>query len=135
MIKIGLAAALALGGLLFSTQLTSAQDSKGNAQKRPGGDPKQRVEQLATRLNLNAEQKTKLTAIFEDDMKKMRELRADQSVPQEQRREKVRAMREDTNKKVKAILTSEQWEKWEKAREELRQKGAEKRGEKKKAQQ
>lgn len=110
--KISLVAALAVGGLLACATITSAQD----APKKKGPSVEQRVDRLNTEVTLTADQKTKVTALFEDSQKKMRELRQDTSLSQEDRREKMRTMREAEDKKLKEILTPEQWEKWEKAR-------------------
>ena len=110
--KLSLVAALAVGGLLACATVTSAQD----APKKKGPTVEQRVDRMNTELNLTADQKTKVTALFEDSQKKMRELRQDTSLSQEDRREKVRGMREAEDKKLKEILTPEQWEKWQKVR-------------------
>ena len=110
--KLSLVAALAVGGLLACATVTSAQD----APKKKGPTVEQRVDRMNTELNLTADQKTKVTALFEDTQKKMRELRQDTSLSQEDRREKVRGMREAEDKKLKEILTPEQWEKWQKVR-------------------
>jgi len=125
--KISLMAVLALGSLICFTQLSNAQDAnKETGKKRGGMGPEQRAEQMATRLELNADQKTKVQAVFETEMKKMRELRADQSASREELRPKAQAIREDSNKQLKTILTPAQFEKWEKMRQELRQNGARK---------
>lgn len=110
--KLSLVAALAVGALLAGATLTSAQD----APKKKGPSVEQRVDRMSTELNLTADQKTKVTALFEDDMKKMRELRQDSSLSQEDRRAKGRTLREASDKKLKEILTPDQWEKWQKVR-------------------
>jgi len=127
--KYSLIAVLALGSLLCGTQLSSAQDAKeGNKEgkKRGGMSAQQRADTLATRLELSAEQKTKVTTVFEAENKKIRDLRADQSTPREQQREKLRALREETAKEMKGILTPAQFEQWQKMRQELRQRAGEK---------
>jgi protein CpxP len=133
--KLSLIAALALGTLLAGANLASAQDAKGtnapaNGKKR-GGTPAERVDRMATELNLTADQKTKVTAQFEEDGKKMRELRADTSVPREQQREKMRAIRDASDKKLKTILTPDQWDKLQKQREAMGGRGGGKKAEKK----
>jgi periplasmic protein CpxP/Spy len=112
--KLSLVAALAVGGLLASATITSAQDS--TAPKKKGPSVEQRVDRLNTEVTLTADQKTKVTALFEDDQKKMRELRQDTSLSQEDRRTKGRELRTAEDKKLKEILTPEQWDKWQKAR-------------------
>ena len=75
---------------------------------------------MTTELNLNPDQKAKVTALFEGQAKQRREIFTDNSLPREERREKMRALMEDANKQLKVILTSEQFEKWQKMREEMR---------------
>jgi Spy/CpxP family protein refolding chaperone len=112
--KLSLGAALALGSLLVCTLTASAQDANTNAPKRERRGPpsvEQRVDRLSTELKLTDEQKTKVTALFEDDAKKMRELRSDKNLTREEQREKFRSMRSESESKLKQILTPEQWEK------------------------
>jgi Spy/CpxP family protein refolding chaperone len=54
-----------------------------------------KLEGLATELQLTADQKSKLEAIFNE------------------RHEKIRAIREETQNRIKDILTDEQLEEWE----------------------
>ena len=111
--KLSLVAALALGSLLACT-IASAQDGNTNAPKRERRGPpsvEQRVERMTTELKLTDDQKTKVTALFEEDAKKMRELRNDKNLTREDQREKFRAMRTESDSKLKQILTPEQWEK------------------------
>jgi len=75
---------------------------------------------MASELNLTPEQKTKVTALFEQESKKRQELRADTTLSREEKREKGRAMMAEQEKKLKAILTPEQTEKWQKMREQFR---------------
>lgn len=132
--KLSLVAALAVGGLLASATITCAQNSNAQKRDRKGPSVEQRVERMNTEVNLTADQKTKVTALFEEDGKKMRELRQDTSLSQEDRRAKMRTMREESDKKLKAILTPDQWQKWEKARPQGGPRGGGQKGEGKKAQ-
>lgn len=125
---LGLVAALALGGLLVCTNVSNAQDSKEG--KKRGFSAEQRIEQMDKELKLTADQKKKLTALFEDQGKKMREMRADTAMSQEDRRAKGRTMMEESNKKMKEILTPDQFEKWQKMREQQKGKNGERKGKK-----
>jgi hypothetical protein len=53
----------------------------------------------------------------------MRELRNDTALTQEQRREKVREIREQSLAKMKPILTTEQYEAFKKMREQAPRRG------------
>jgi Spy/CpxP family protein refolding chaperone len=123
--KLTVIAALALGGLVASVNLCSAQDANAKdanakeGKKGPrGGGMEQRFERLSTELNLTEAQKPKVKAAFEDQMKKMQGLR---DTPREERRDKMREIREEQNKKMKEILTAEQFDKYKKLQEEMRQ--------------
>jgi protein CpxP len=67
--------------------------------------PEARVAMIDKAVTLTDEQKTKITAIFADDQKKMADLRAAQDPDM---RTKMVAMRADENTKIKAMLTADQ---------------------------
>ncbi|HMP81661.1 MAG TPA: hypothetical protein PKA41_03010 [Verrucomicrobiota bacterium] len=115
--------ALMAGGLLAVGPSLFAQDTGDRPRNRPGGgfgggmtNVQERVQRIAEELKLTDEQKTKITGVLESQVGKMRALREDQSLSQEQRREKGREIREEVNKQVKEILTPEQYAKWEQMR-------------------
>src|ERR1035438_9722129 len=106
--KLSLIAALALGGLLACSTVAMAQDT--NATPKKGGKGRmsveQRLDRMTTQLNLTDEQKPKVKAVLEDTQKKMQE------VPREERQEKMPAIMDEQNKKMKDILTPDQMEKY-----------------------
>ncbi len=120
--RIGLMAALLTGALLAAAPaLSQAQDAKKDARPRPdrpafGQGQQERLDKLAEELKLTDEQKKKVAEVFKNRAEKMRQIREDSSLSQEQRREKFRAAFEESNKQMKGILTSEQYEKWIKMR-------------------
>ena len=131
--KLSLIAALALGGLMACASLATAQDnkdSKGGGQGRGRGmSVDARMERLTTELNLTDAQKPKVKAVLEESQKKFQGLR---ELPQEERREKMTAIREEETKALKPILTPEQMEKYKNLPQGRRGQGGEKKqGEKK----
>jgi len=74
-------------------------------------------------LKLSAGQKTKVQEVFKNRGEKGRAIREDSSLSEEQKREKGKALMEETNKKMKEILNAEQYEKWEKNRQQGRRGG------------
>lgn len=114
-------AAVGLIGLLACSNLASAQDNNaaGRAERR-GQTVQQRVDRMATGLKLNDDQKAKVTALFEQQGKQRRELSTDRNLSRDERREKIRALTQEENKQLKAILTPEQFEKWQTLREQMR---------------
>jgi Spy/CpxP family protein refolding chaperone len=63
-------------------------------------------EHVLNKLNLSDEQRTEVTAIFEDARKQLDELRKE-SEP------KFREVRKNTDDRLKAVLTTEQWEQFQ----------------------
>jgi len=114
---------MALGGLVAFSTLATAQDAtkEGGKGGKRGFNPEQRLERMSTQLDLTEAQKPKVKAVLEDTAKKMKD------VAPEDRREKMRTLREEENKKFKEILTPDQFKKYQ----ELVERG--KKGGKKKA--
>jgi len=102
---------LALGAALLPV-VSVAQDGPPPAEKRGGpGGGRMGFEQMVARLDeavtLTAEQKTKVTAIYKEQMAAM------QAIPQEERREKMRESMAATREKIRAVLTPEQMKKFD----------------------
>ena len=134
--KLSLVAALVLGGLLACSSMAFAQDAKeGKKGKRGGPSVEQQMATLKEKLDLKPEQEPKIKDVVEDTTKKRQELRADQNLSQEDRRDKMMALMTAQDKKFKEILTADQFTKWEKVRDEMRANrgggGGEKKAEKK----
>jgi protein CpxP len=126
--KLSLITAMALGGLLACSTIAIAQPGTNaapdtNAAPKKGKSymtPEQRLDRMSTQLNLTDEQKPKVKAVLDDTAKKMQDLAP------EDRREKGRAIREEETTKLKEILTPEQMDKYTKMQEEMRKKGKKK---------
>jgi Spy/CpxP family protein refolding chaperone len=69
-----------------------------------------RVAAIDKAVTLTDDQKTKITAIYDADMKKMADLRASQDPDM---RTKMMAMRTDENTQIKALLTDDQKPKYD----------------------
>jgi len=78
-----------------------------------GRGPGDRFEQLATRLQLNAEQKTKVQQIFGDTRQQLQVLRKE-SEP------RVNDIRQQTDHRLQQVLTAEQWQRFQQMRDERR---------------
>jgi Spy/CpxP family protein refolding chaperone len=72
-----------------------------------------RFEQMAERLNLNADQKTKVQQIFSDTREQVRALRRE-SKP------KFDEIRRQADARLQEVLTPEQWQQFQKDRNEMR---------------
>jgi Spy/CpxP family protein refolding chaperone len=129
-VKLSFMTAVALSTLVALAPLSRGQDSKDNKDtakpdRPPAGQPQRRggggaqaFDRIAERLKLTDDQKTKLQPIFQEEMTKMRDLRQDTTLTAEQRREKVRELREQYLAKMKPTLTTEQFDQLKKMREQ-----------------
>jgi Spy/CpxP family protein refolding chaperone len=119
--KTMLIAALAVGSLLvWSPALRAADTNKPSSTPPPAGAPPAGrppgggFERMAEQLNLTADQKPKVQAIMDTNRQKMLDLRKDTSLSQEDRQAKRKVVAEDMAQQMKAVLTPEQFDKWEK---------------------
>ena len=78
------------------------------------GAPRDRFEQLSERLNLSADQKTKVQQIFGESREQLRALRKE-SEP------KVTEIRRQADDKMQQVLNAEQWKQFQVVRDEMRQ--------------
>ena len=84
---------------------------RGWAHRRPS--PENRIEQLATRLQLNDDQKTKVQQIFADTRQQLEGLRKE-SEP------RVNEIRQQADQRLQQVLNAEQWQKFQQMRSEGR---------------
>jgi protein CpxP len=118
--KVSLIAALIAGVLVAYSPAASAQAANDtNAPPRGAGRPggpqalKERVNKMAEELKLTDDQKTKVEVALKEQGEKMRASRDPNATPEE-RRARMKTNREELSKKMKGILTAEQFAKWEK---------------------
>jgi hypothetical protein len=121
---------LALAGLLaMGTVGQAAQKKAGKGKATASTQSKmteeERINSMAAKLGLNDDQKNKLKAVFEDESKTIKELRANSgfaSLAPQEKRSKLAKIRRDANQKVMAFLTDDQKAKWKELRKEYRPK-------------
>ncbi|MGB8030639.1 MAG: hypothetical protein WCF30_13380 [Terracidiphilus sp.] len=117
-----------LSASLLSTSMAFAQAPDSNqapganapqaAQGQPGYqrrnfDPSQFAAHLGQRLGLTSDQVAQITPILTARQQQMQTLRADTSLSVQDRHTKARAIRQDTNSKIEAILTDSQKQQFE----------------------
>lgn len=105
-------AALVLGALVAFSPVTQAQEKKAEGRGRMS--PEERMKQLTEALKLTDEQKTKLEPILKEEGEKLRAIFADTAGSREEKGKKMQEARKDIATKVKAVLTPEQGEKYDK---------------------
>lgn len=114
-------AALVASGLLAGSLPLSAQNATNpppaGAPHGPRGGPRPggpTLERLTKALDLTDEQKPKVKAILEERDKKLQDFRKDAAqLSREERRTKLQAIHKETTEKLKAVLTEEQFKKFE----------------------
>ncbi|WP_256011529.1 hypothetical protein [Desertivirga xinjiangensis] len=113
--KIFLAFALLVGSLSYS-------QAQQQAPRTPEERAKTQSQRLADRLKLDAEQKSKLEAIFLAQAKSVDSLRATTAEVADRRQsfEKMRPIREQADKKIKALLNDEQKKAYATYQEEMK---------------
>ena len=115
-----LIAALAVGSLLVWGPALRAGDTNTPPSTPPAGAPPAGrppgtgIEREAELLNLTADQKTKVEAIEKAEGQKMVDLRSDTSLTPKDRQAKRKAIAEELSQQMKAVLTPEQFDKWQK---------------------
>lgn len=80
------------------------------------GEPRDRFENLSNRLNLTADQKTKVQEIFSDTREQLRAVRHET----EPRMEEIRRQADG---RLQTVLTPEQWQQFQKLRDERGRRG------------
>jgi Spy/CpxP family protein refolding chaperone len=118
-------ALLAVSGLLALTPaLLAADTNTPPAGGPPGGGMRGRggpsIEQLTTNLSLTADQIPKVKAVLDEQRQKMGEVFQNQDLSQEDRRAKMKEVRDEMTAKMKDILTPDQFEKWQKEQQNMR---------------
>ena len=81
-----------------------------------GGGPGNRLDNLAERLNLTADQKTKVQEIFSDTREQLRAVR-------QETEPRMADIRRQADGRLQTVLTPEQWQQFQKMRDERGRRG------------
>jgi hypothetical protein len=98
--------------------LTAEQLEKWQKQRSAQG--REGLQDALKELNLTDAQKEKLKPLWQEQAQKVRELRQDKNLSPQEKMAKVKVIQEEMEPKLKQILTGEQFEKWQKQREKMR---------------
>jgi|SRR6202790_876864 periplasmic protein CpxP/Spy len=124
MFKQRLFVLVAAGAISIAAPFVVAQDSPStNQESQPSQergawhhgpqDPAQRTQELTKKLNLTADQQTKVQEIFQSEQSQMQSLHQDSSLAQPDRRGKMMDIRKNADTQVRALLDSNQQKKWD----------------------
>jgi Spy/CpxP family protein refolding chaperone len=105
---------------LAQAQPKDGAKAKGAAQS---GARRDRLQALAQELQLTDEQKNQLRPVLKQEADKLKALREDTSLSTQDRRAKTKEIRNTVSAKMKKVLTTEQWDKYQSLQAE-RRKGA-----------
>jgi protein CpxP len=117
--------------VLLAAALTFAQTSQESQGPTPnkhagmhhnGESADQHLQMLSEKLNLTDDQKAKLSPILQDQMQRMKAVREDSSLSQEQKRAKMKSIHESLHDQISAVLKPEQQAKFEQMRQEQKEK-------------
>jgi protein CpxP len=121
--RLTLLAVLTLGSLVALSTISRAEDAPakpeakhGPRQGGPGGGPGARgdmMKKMAEELNLTDNQKEKLKPIMKEQGEKMKAVWDDAAASQDDKRAKMKEIRDAGATKIKAVLTPEQLPKFE----------------------
>ncbi|MBV9304749.1 MAG: hypothetical protein JO185_24380 [Acidobacteriaceae bacterium] len=84
-------------------------------------DPNRQVQRLTKKLNLTADQQQQLLPILTDRNQQVQAILNDNSLSRKDRHEKMLAIRQDSQNKIKAVLTQEQKQAYDQMLQEARE--------------
>jgi hypothetical protein len=127
--KLAAIAILALSGVLASNTIATAADETTPASPSTGKmveaakPTAEDIAKLEAEVGLTAEQKTKVNGLLSELKEKRRAIKEDATLSDDQKKAKGKALNEEIqgkNGKIKAVMTAEQFAKWEKLQEARR---------------
>ena len=111
---LGPLAAITLGGLLLCAPVATQAGGLHGLKGGKNSSANDHTKALATELQLTEQQKQQLRPILQEAAQKLRTLRANTNLSKLQKRLQLSQIRQEARTRIKAILTPEQLEKWEK---------------------
>lgn len=100
------------------SQNTQPQNAQPNGMRRGHMAERQHMAMLAQKLNLTDAQKTQFQQISRDTRKQAMTIRQDSTLTQDQKREKITALRKQSHQQMFSVLTPEQKEQLKQMREQ-----------------
>jgi Spy/CpxP family protein refolding chaperone len=101
--------ALFFGISMLMATMSSAQQK--SAQQPSAQQKSAKLEQIAQYLNLTPQQKDKILPILADEAPKVRAIKEDPSLSRMQRAQRIKAIHQQNDPQMKAILSPEQYQK------------------------
>ena len=95
---------------------TAAPAGRGQGQHM---DPQEQLQKLTKRLQLTADQQSKIGAILQDRQQQVQSIRGDSSLKPMDKRAKLQSLMESTQGSISAVLTDQQRQRWSDMREKM----------------
>lgn len=119
--------ALAVG--LAAASIPARAQDQGTQQTgaRQMPSPDDVVQRLGEKLNLSDDQKAQIKPIIADRQQKMQALRSDTSMRRRQKARQMKSIFEESDKKIKAILTPDQQKQYAELEQQMKERRQERR--------
>ncbi len=125
-----------LFGLGVALAAPIAQDQPAQGSQYAGrheADPNTQVQKLSKRLNLTGDQQNQLLPILTARQQQMQSIRSDSSLSPQDRHAKMRTVREDSESRIRALLTDSQRQTYDQMQQHMRERAKEHREQKQSA--
>jgi Spy/CpxP family protein refolding chaperone len=123
-LSVALAGSIIAAGIPALAQQAATDSQSNTTAQQPeterhhhGGKHGDRMARMAEKLNLSQDQQDKLKPIFEKQRDQAQAIKNDNSLSQDQKKEKFQSLRQDTMAQVNGILTPEQQQQWQQMRD------------------
>ncbi len=113
-----------LFGLGIAMAAPQAQDQPAQGSQpaaRHEADPNRQLQRMTKRLNLSGDQQSQILPILANRQQAMESIRSDSSLAPKDRHEKMRAVREDSDAKIRALLTDTQKQTYDQMLQQMRE--------------
>ncbi len=128
-LALALSTILGVGALIAAPQAQEQAPAQQSA--RPAArhqvDPSRQVQRLTKKLNLTADQQNQILPILTDRQQQIGSVMNDTSLSPKDRHEKMRAIHDDTDGKINAILTNEQKQSYAQMEQQMRDRARDRR--------
>lgn len=101
------------------SQDQSTAPQNGRWAGRHEADPNKEVQRMTKKLNLTADQQNQILPILTSRQQQMESIRNDNSLSSQDRRAKFRAVREDSDAKIRAVLNDDQKSKYDQMQKQM----------------
>lgn len=118
---LALSTLFGLGVAMAAPQAPDQPAQQEQSVRRHEPDPNRQVRMLTKKLNLTADQQNQILPILTARQQQFESIRSDSSLAPKDRREKMRAVREDSDAKIRTLLTDDQKQAMDQMQQQMRE--------------